>query len=88
MKKEKRGKRTGKGKMRGGYEGIKYDAGGPGGNLGDLAEDIVGTIVYTINSITNSIGVVTDLIELPADMGTAFSAKNAPNPNDVNIKGY
>ena len=78
----KKGERRGK-KMSGGA--IDYDAGGPGGGIGDLAEDIVGTIIYTINSLTNSIGVVTDLIELPADMGTAFSAKNAPNPNDVKI---
>lgn len=79
-------KEKNKKKMKGGQ--IRYDAGGPGGSIKTLAENIIGTIVYTINSLTNSVGVVKDLIELPADMGTAFSAKNAPNPNDVDVKGF
>jgi len=85
MKKSGSRKKVRKGKLKGGD--ISYDAGGTGGSIGTLAENIVGTIIYTINSVINSVGVVTDLIELPSDMGTAFSAKNAPNPNNIDIKG-
>lgn len=75
-------------KQKGGFEGISYNAGGPSGSLTDLAEDIAGTIIYTINSVINSIGVTTDLISLPSDMGTAFTEKNAPNPDQVDVTNF
>lgn len=75
-------------KQKGGFEGISYDAGGTSGWPWTLAEDIIGTIIYTINGVVNAVGVVDDLINLPSDMGTAFAAKNAPNPDSIDINGF
>jgi len=76
-------------KQKGGMEdAISWNKGGPGGSLVTLGEDIIGTIVYTINSVINATGVVADLIELPSDMGTAFTETNAPNPDNVKITGF
>ena len=85
VKKNNRKKKLQKGGME---DAISWNSGGPGGSLGTLADDIIGTIIYTINSVVNAVGVVEDIIELPADMGTAFTETNAPNPDNVNITSY
>jgi hypothetical protein len=73
-------------KQKGGEsQAISWDYGGTG--ITDLPADIIGVIIYTINTIINAIDVVTDITELPGDMGTAFSEPNAPNPNDVDVTG-
>ena len=85
VKKNNRKKRLQKGGVE---DAISWSRGGPGGSLVTLGEDIIGTIVYTINSLVNATGVVKDIIELPADMGTAFTETNAPNPNNVDVTSY
>lgn len=60
-----------------------YDKGGTG--ILDLPENIFGTINYTIGSMISGIDAITTVINLPSDMGTAFSAKNAPNPDNVHV---
>jgi hypothetical protein len=71
-------------KMTGGQdEAIPWDYGGTG--ITDLPADIIGVIVHTINTILNSISVMEQVIGLPANMGTAFSSPNEPNPDQVDV---
>jgi len=71
-------------KFKGGQaEAIPWDYGGTA--IEDLPADIIGVIVHTINTIVNAIAVVDQLVGLPANMGTAFSSENEPNPNDVDV---
>jgi hypothetical protein len=73
-------------KFKGGQaEAIPWDYGGTA--IEDLPADIIGVIVHTINTIVNAVLVVDNLVGLPANMGTAFSSPNEPNPNDVDITG-
>jgi len=73
-------------KMSGGKEeAIPWDYGGTG--IEDLPADIIGVIVHTINTIVNAVAVVDNIVSLPANMGTAFSSPNEPNPDDVDISG-
>lgn len=73
-------------KFKGGQaEAIPWDYGGTA--ITDLPADIIGVIVHTINTIVNAIAVVDQLVGLPANMGTAFSSPNEPNPNDVDVTG-
>ena len=73
-------------KMTGGQdEAIPWDSGGTG--ITDLPADIIGVIVHTINTIVNAVAVVDQIVALPANMGTAFSSPNEPNPNDVDVSG-
>lgn len=51
---------------------IPYDYGGTDGNIQTFAEDIAGTIIWTINSVLSTINVVTDVIYLPDNMDTAW----------------
>lgn len=72
-------------KMKGGAtdELIPWDYGGTG--ITDLPDDIIGVIVHTINTIINAADAVLDIIELPGDVGTAFSSPTEPNPDDVDV---
>jgi hypothetical protein len=73
-------------KMSGGKEeAISWDYGGTG--ITDLPADIIGVIVHTINTIVNAVAVVDQIVGLPANMGTAFSSPNEPNPDDVDVTG-
>jgi hypothetical protein len=73
-------------KMSGGKEeAIPWDYGGT--NIEDLPADIIGVIVHTINTIVNAVAVVDNIVGLPANMGTAFSSPNEPNPDDVDVSG-
>jgi hypothetical protein len=73
-------------KMSGGKEeAIPWDYGGTG--ITDLPADIIGVIVHTINTIVNAVTVVDNIVGLPANMGTAFSSPNEPNPDDVDVSG-
>ena len=73
-------------KMSGGKEEvIEWDEGGTG--IIDIPADIIGVIVHTINTIINTVAVVDNVIDLPANMGTAFSSPTEPNPDDVDITG-
>jgi len=74
-------------KIRGGGkdEAIPWDYGGTG--ITDLPADIIGVIVHTINTIINAVAVVDQIVGLPANMGTAFSSPNEPNPDDVDVSG-
>ena len=73
-------------KMKGGQdEAIQWDYGGT--SITDLPSDIIGVIVHTINTIINAVGVVDDIVALPANMGTAFSSPTEPSPDDVDVTG-
>ena len=73
-------------KMSGGKEeAIPWDYGGTG--ITDLPADIIGVIVHTINTIINAVAVVDQITGLPANMGTAFSSPNEPNPDQVDVTG-
>lgn len=89
MKKEnlKNKKKTGgRRRMKGGQdEALQWDYGGTG--ITDLPADIIGVIVHTINTIVNAVMVVDNIVELPANMGTAFSSPTEPNPDDVDVTG-
>ena len=85
-KTKKNQRKTNTKKMTGGQdEAISWDSGGTG--ITDLPNDIIGVIVHTINTIVNAVAVVDQLVALPANMGTAFSSPNEPNPNDVDVSG-
>jgi len=66
-------------------EVIPWEYGGT--NIEDLPADIIGVIVHTINTIVNAVAVVDNVVELPANMGTAFSSPTEPSPDDVDITG-
>ena len=72
-----------KNKKGGQFPDPNYNDGGTG--ITDLPEDIIGVVNYTIGSIVSGVDVMTGLINLPGDMGTAFSETNAPNPDNVQI---
>ena len=73
-------------KLNGGQaETIQWDYGGTA--ISDLPADIIGVIVHTINTIINAVAVVDNIVGLPANMGTAFSSPNEPNPDDVDVTG-
>jgi hypothetical protein len=73
-------------KFKGGQaEAIPWDYGGTA--IEDLPADIIGVIVHTINTIVNAVSVVDNIVGLPANMGTAFSSPNEPNPDDVDVSG-
>lgn len=74
MKHEKKGGATAK---------IPWDYGGT--QIQDLPSDIIGVIVHTINTVVGSVDVVTNIVDLPSNMGTAFSEPNAPNPDNISI---
>ena len=69
-------------KLRGGY-----DAGGTGGSPVTLAEDIVGLVIYTFQTMEDAIDVINTIGNLSGDMGTAFDEKGAPDPNSIDVKG-
>ena len=77
VKKDKKNK-----KQDGGY--INWDKGGTSGRVGVFVDDIIGLVVHTINTMTDSIDVMQSMINLPNDMGTAFTEKAAPTPDQVN----
>jgi len=76
----------GRKKMKGGDVEINYNKGGPGGSLSNLPLDIVGTVIYAINSIVASVKVVDTIGNLKSDMGVAFNEQAAPNPDDIDIR--
>ena len=83
--KKRMGSRKNK-KMKGGQdEAMQWDYGGT--SITDLPADIIGVIIHTINTIINAVGVVDDIVGLPADMGTAFSSPTEPSPDDVDVTG-
>jgi len=64
---------------------IQWNRGGTSGNVGVFVDDIIGLVIHSINTFTDSIAVMNTVIDLPGDMGTAFSEKGAPQPNEVRI---
>jgi len=83
---KKKKKKTKTKKMSGGKEeAIPWDYGGT--SITDLPADIIGVIVHTINTIVNAVAVVDQIVGLPANMGTAFSSPNEPNPDQVDVSG-
>ena len=63
-----------------------YNAGGMTWNYGlNFVEDIVGTVLWGVASLVNGVETVVDLVNIKRDMGTAFSAKNAPNPDSIDV---
>ena len=68
---------------KGGSAKITWNYGGT--EIQDLPSDIIGVIVHTINTVIGSVDVVTNIVELPSNMGTAFSEPNAPNPDNIRI---
>jgi hypothetical protein len=79
-------KRKDKKKQKGGdMSDPTYDSGGTSGNVGTLVEDIWGTVVYTVGSITSAILTITDTMTLGPDIGSALSNPATPNPDNVDI---
>ncbi len=64
---------------------MEWNDGGTSGSPTTLAYDIIGLVIHSINTVTDSIDVIDSINNLPADMGTAFDEQGAPNPNDVKI---
>ena len=54
---------------------------GTSGSLGTLANDMSCSVQALFQTLESGFKTIVDLVELPMDMGTAFEAKNAPNPN-------
>ncbi len=66
-------------------KGGDYNAGGTDGSPVTLAEDIFGVIIYVFQTMNDAINVINTVSDLPGDMGTAFSEKGAPNPDNVQV---
>ena len=79
VKKTKKAKKTVK-KQRGGLP-----QGGTSGDLGTFTQDIVGVIEATFDTIKYSVDTVIDVIQLPSDMGRAWSNPGAPKPSDIHL---
>ena len=58
---------------------------GTSGNLGTLANDMSCSVQALFQTLESGFKTIVDLVEFPMDMGTAFEAKNAPNPNSIKI---
>ena len=83
---KKTNKKQKKQKQIGGGWDPGYNAGGMTWNYGlNFVEDIVGTVLWGVASLVNGVETVTDLVNIKRDMGTAFSAKNAPNPDSIDV---
>lgn len=72
-------------KKGGSIDNPNYDKGGPDGNVGTLVEDIWGTVLYTIGSITSAILTLEGVLTLGPNIGAAASNPSTPNPDDVDI---
>jgi len=66
-------------------KGGDYNDGGTDGSPVTLAEDIFGVIIYVFQTMNDAINVINTVSDLPGDMGTAFSEKGAPNPDNVQV---
>ena len=83
---KKTNKKQKKQKQIGGGWDPGYNAGGMTWNYGlNFVEDIVGTVLWGVASLVNGVETVVDLVNIKRDMGTAFSAKNAPNPDSIDV---
>lgn len=69
----------------GSIDNPNYNSGGPDGDVGTLVEDIWGTVLYTIGSITSAVRTITDTMQLGPNIGAAASNPATPNPDDVDI---
>ena len=78
VRKTKKSKKSIKKKQKGGLE-----PGSTSGNVSALANDIVGTIESIYQTIKYGVTTVVDVIELPGDMGRAYSSPAAPRPSDI-----
>jgi hypothetical protein len=78
-KKVKKTKKTVK-KQRGGLP-----QGGTSGDLGTFTQDIVGVIEATFDTIKYSTESIIGIIEIPSDMGRAWSDPGAPKPSDIHL---
>lgn len=58
---------------------------GTSGNLGTLANDMSCSVQALFQTLESGFKTIVDLVEFPMNMGTAFEAKNAPNPNSIKI---
>ena len=55
---------------------------GTAGDLGTLADDIMGVATSIGSTIWDSIGLLKDVVMIPSDLGTAFSDSGAPGVNN------
>lgn len=74
-------------KHKGGMKFPDYNYNDGGTGITDLPDNILGTVNYTIGSVISGIDAINSIMNIRSDMGTAFSEKNAPNPNDVDVGG-
>ena len=58
---------------------------GTSGSLGTLANDMSCSVQALFQTMEHGFEAIVDLVKLPMDMGTAFEAKNAPNPSSIKI---
>lgn len=53
------------------------------GSLVSLVYDIVGVVESIFDTISYSAETILDVVELPGDMGKAFTDPGAPRPSDI-----
>jgi hypothetical protein len=58
-----------------------YNSGGTGGDIGTLAEDLVGVVLKIGCAAGNGLNTIDSLLELPANLGTAYREPGAPGAN-------
>jgi hypothetical protein len=58
-----------------------YNSGGTGGDIGTLAEDLVGVVLKISSSVGNGLNTIDSLLELPGNLGTAYRDPGAPGAN-------
>jgi hypothetical protein len=86
MTKKKYPKIIQKGGIEGVGEPLHWDKGSSKGGTGAFIDDIIGIVSYSIDSIYSGINAVEFIMQLPGDIGTAFTAKNPPTPSSVHIE--
>lgn len=72
-------------KQKGGMNFPDYNYNDGGTGISDLPDNILGTVNYTIASVISGVDAVNSIMNINKDMGVAFSAKNAPNPDNVDV---
>ena len=53
------------------------------GDIGSLVNDIIGLIYYTGESIVNGVDLVWNIVELPANLGTAYESPVGTNEPSI-----
>jgi len=55
------------------------------GTASALADDIIGMLEATFNTVKYSVETIISVVELPEDIGKAWADPAAPNPSDIKL---